>query len=121
MTHRSVSELTPKEVAALLDAGEILLIDVREPTEYAAERIHGALLYPLSTFDATKVPSDREHRVVFHCGSGKRSLMAAHKCLAAGRPHAAHMAGGIAEWKAEGLACIRIDDATGRVIDAPSR
>jgi rhodanese-related sulfurtransferase len=80
-----------------------LLIDVREPTEYAAERIHGALLYPLSTFDATALPTDGSRRVVVHCGSGKRSLTAAEKSRAAGQSHAAHMGGGIAAWKAAGL------------------
>ena len=58
----------------------------REPEEYAAERISGALLYPLSTFDAATLPDDGPRRVVFHCGSGKRSLAAAERRLAAGQP-----------------------------------
>jgi rhodanese-related sulfurtransferase len=48
----AIAELDPRDVKALLDAGRIVLIDVRESAEYAAERIHGAPLYPLSTFDA---------------------------------------------------------------------
>ena len=101
-----IEVIAPAEVARLLAAGKLLLIDVREPTEYAAERIHGALLYPLSTFDATALPTDGSRRVVFHCGSGKRSLAAAEKRLAAGESHAAHMGGGIAAWKAAGLPVI---------------
>jgi rhodanese-related sulfurtransferase len=85
-----IETLEPAEVARLLRAGKLLLIDVREPAEYASELIHGALLYPLSTFDATTLPADGTRRVVFHCGSGKRSLAAAEKRLAAGRSHAAH-------------------------------
>src|SRR6266702_2131169 len=80
-----------------------LLIDVREPTEYASERIPGALLYPLSTFDAAALPDDESRRVVFHCGTGKRSLAAAERRLAAGQVNAAHMGGGLAAWKASGL------------------
>ena len=38
-------DLTPAQVKASLDAHEILLIDVREPAEFAAERIHGALVH----------------------------------------------------------------------------
>ena len=114
----AISELSPTEVAALLAAGEILLIDVREPQEYAAERIHGALLYPLSTFDPRMLPDDRKHRVVLQCGSGKRSLMAAQKCVAAGAKRYAHMAGGIGAWKAAGLPVIRIDPASGQVLDS---
>lgn len=105
---------TPAEVHALLEAGTILLVDVREPSEYAIERIPGALLFPLSTFDTHKLPPDESRRVVFHCGSGKRSATACEQRLAAGAPRAAHMAGGITAWKAAGLRVIRIDDTTGK-------
>jgi rhodanese-related sulfurtransferase len=101
-----IKTLDPAEVARLQIAGKLLLIDVREPTEYASERIPGALLYPLSTFDATALPNDGLWRVIFHCGSGKRSLEAAERRLAAGQVNAAHMGGGIAAWKAAGLPVI---------------
>jgi rhodanese-related sulfurtransferase len=61
------------------------------------------MLVPLSTFDPTIVPADDHRRVVFHCGIGKRSMVAAEKCIAAGRTQAAHMGGGISAWKAAGL------------------
>jgi rhodanese-related sulfurtransferase len=102
----TVLTLEPAEVSRLLKAGKLLLVDVREPTEYAAERISGALLYPLSTFDAAALPEDGSRRVVFHCGSGKRSLAAAERRLAAGQASAAHMRGGMAAWKAAGLPVI---------------
>ncbi len=104
--HIPIETMEPAAVAALMRSGKILLIDVREPAEYAVQRIHGALLYPLSTFDAAALPDDGERRIVFHCGSGKRSLTAAEKRLANGHPHSAHMRGGIAEWKAAGLPVI---------------
>lgn len=107
-THSTIETLDPPEVSRLLHAGKILLIDVREPSEYESERIAGALLYPLSTFDAGLLPDDVPRRVVFHCGSGKRSLTAAERRLAAGHTHAAHMAGGIAAWKAAGLPVIAL-------------
>jgi len=103
----AIETIPPAEVARLLTEGKLLLIDVREPTEYAMERIPGALLYPLSTFDPTALPADESRRVVFHCGSGKRSLAAAEKRLAAGQSHAAHMGGGIAAWKAAGLSVFK--------------
>src|SRR5271166_4032373 len=101
-----IETLEPAEVARLLRSGKILLIDVREPSEYGSERIAGALLYPLSTFDAAALPDDGTRRVVFHCGSGKRSLAAAERRLAGGQARAAHMGGGIAAWKAAGLPVI---------------
>lgn len=106
--HTPIETMEPAAVAALMRSGKVLLIDVREPAEYAMQRIHGALLFPLSTFDAAALPDDGERRVIFHCGSGKRSLTAAEKRLAGGHPHAAHMRGGIAEWKAAGLPVIEL-------------
>jgi rhodanese-related sulfurtransferase len=107
-THSPIETLEASEVSQLLKAGKILLIDVREPSEYSSERIAGALLYPLSTFDASMLPDDGPRRVVFHCGSGKRSLTAAERRLGAGQKHAAHMGGGIAAWKAAGLPVISL-------------
>ena len=93
---------------------------MREVNEYAAERIHGALLYPLSTFDPKALPLEGR-KLVLQCGSGKRSLMAAHKLQASGFGHLTHLAGGIQAWKAAGLPTIRIDLRTGRVVEEDRR
>ena len=89
MTQPRIESLEPVEIKSLLDRGRLLLVDVREPAEFAVERVHGAVLFPLSTFDAAALPQDWSRRVVFYCGSGKRSLAAAEKRLAAGSEHAA--------------------------------
>jgi rhodanese-related sulfurtransferase len=118
MTHHAsrLTEATPEQVHAWLRSGEILLVDVREANEYAFERIHGALLYPLSTFDATTLPTEGR-RLVLHCAGGRRSLMAARKLQSAGHDQVTHLAGGLEAWKAAGLPVISIDPQTGRVID----
>lgn len=95
-----VLNLTAQEVAARLQAGGVTLVDVREAAEYAAEHIPGAVLQPLSAFDPAALPAGA---LIFQCGSGKRSASAVAACQAAGLPHAAHLAGGIAAWKAAGL------------------
>jgi len=112
-THSTpIETLNAADAARLLHAHKILLIDVREPLEYASERIPGALLFPLSTFDAAALPDDESRRVVFHCGTGKRSLAAAERRLAAGQANAAHMGGGLAAWKASGLPVITPDSSS---------
>jgi len=111
-----LEELSPRQVANLLNARKILLIDVREPDEYATQRIAGALLCPLSTLDAMALPPDESRRVVFQCGSGKRSALAAQARLAAGAPRAAHLAGGIGAWKVAGLPVMQMDPATGKPV-----
>jgi rhodanese-related sulfurtransferase len=112
----NITQATPAEVRAGLASGEILLVDVREPNEYAFERIHGALLYPLSTFDAQAVPAEGR-RLVVHCAAGKRSMMAAEKLLAGGHAVVGNLEGGLAAWKAAGLPLIKVDPATGRIVD----
>lgn len=117
MTLPSLKTLSPQDVAHEMAAGSIILIDVREPQEYAAERIPGALLLPLSTFDPAHLPAPGTGRpIVFHCGSGKRSAMAVELCLARGLAHHTHMGGGIQGWKAAGLPTYVLDAATGRPV-----
>lgn len=111
-----IDELSAHEVARLLKERKILLIDVREPAEFAAQRIDGAMLCPLSTLDAALLPADESARVVFQCGSGKRSLMAARARLAAGTKRAYHLAGGIGAWAAAGLPVIEVDPASGKAV-----
>jgi rhodanese-related sulfurtransferase len=116
------TDLSPADVFDALKAGKILLIDVREPAEYANERIHGALLHPLSTFEPKAIPTDGSRRVVFQCGSGKRSRSALDAFMAETGSveravDAAHLAGGIGAWKADGLPCVKINPATGRIED----
>lgn len=113
----SLRELDPKTALEAVQSKQAILIDVREPREYAAERIHGALLFPLSTFDPSALPIDRTREVIFHCGSGKRSADAVARCEAAGIPIATHVRGGLMSWKQAGLATIAIDPATGAIFD----
>jgi rhodanese-related sulfurtransferase len=118
MTHHGehVTNATAEMVRAWWENGEILLVDVREPHEYAFERIHGALLYPMSTFDPKALPMEGR-RLVVHCASGKRSMMAAHRLVAEGHGHVTNLEGGLQAWKAAGLPVVRIDPQTGRLID----
>lgn len=113
-----LKNFSPKEVKALLDAGSITLIDVREPGEFANERIHGALLFPLSTFDVNDLPAATpEKPLVFHCGAGVRSAKAVGLCEAAGLPHHQHMQGGMGAWKSAGLPYLKMDPATGQLCE----
>lgn len=107
-----IENLDPKDVARWLAERSITLIDVREPAEFAAERIHGALLYPISTFDPKSLPQGQ--KLVFQCGSGMRSAKAVALCESAGLSHNCHMKGGIQAWKAAGLPTIKADPATGQ-------
>ncbi|AXK79342.1 rhodanese-like domain-containing protein [Pseudolabrys taiwanensis] len=98
-----VTNLTPAEVAAGVEAGRILLVDVREPNETAVERYPEAVIVPLSTFDPATIPDPQGRQVVFACRSGRRSMTASLAAQDAGYPYKAHLAGGILGWKAAGM------------------
>jgi rhodanese-related sulfurtransferase len=95
--------LTPQQVRAALDADQILLIDVREPDEFAAEKIAGALNVPLSTLNPATLPAASGKTIVLQCAGGKRSAIAVDKCRKANEAIDTHLAGGLAAWKAAGL------------------
>jgi rhodanese-related sulfurtransferase len=103
MSDPAVEDLTVEQVKAGLEDGTILLVDVREPNELDAERIPGAIDFPLTTFDPSQLPDPGGKRLVFTCRSGRRSVTASKAAQDAGLPYDAHMAGGILAWKAAGF------------------
>jgi rhodanese-related sulfurtransferase len=103
----TMREMTAAELQEALRQHTIVLVDVREPPEFAAERIPGALLFPLSSFDPSALPAGGERPVVLQCGVGKRSAMALAACAAAGVDVTTHLQGGLQAWKAAGLPTIR--------------
>ena len=98
-----VHDLTPQDVAQGIAEGRILLVDVREPNEVAAEAYPDGIVVPLSGFDAKLIPDPQGKDVVFACRSGKRSVTASLAAQAAGLPYDKHLQGGMLGWKAAGL------------------
>ena len=96
----TLQDLNAQEVARRIKEEGAVLIDVREPNEFDAEHIDGARLHPLSTFDPNQLPKDVP--LIFHCGIGKRSAMAAARAQQAGYAHDLHLMGGLNAWKAAG-------------------
>lgn len=111
-----IVEIDPETLSAWMEKGEAVLIDVREPYEYGAERIQGALLMPLATFDPKALPPMGEKKVVLHCGTGKRSGMAARKMIDSGVFDVAyHLAGGIGAWREAKKPIYAINPTTGAI------
>jgi rhodanese-related sulfurtransferase len=100
-------EATPAQVRQWLQRGEAVLIDVREPDEFAREHIAGANLLPLSRFDPAQVRAKAkpEQRIVMQCRSGRRSADACRMAapLAASGVQIFSLVGGIEAWKKENL------------------
>ena len=102
----AIREISPKEAFEELQADEsIVLIDTREPHEYAEANIAGSRLIPpamIADQIEAAVP-DRSTKVILHCRSGARSMTAAEQMAEMGYSDLANVAGGILEWEAEGL------------------
>lgn len=113
----SFTEVDPPTAQRMLQAGECILIDVREPDEHAAERIDGAKLVPLSRLKVEELAraATSSKTVVMHCKGGKRSADAcrlAEPLTQRGiRLHS--MAGGIEAWKRHGQPVTRGEVKTG--------
>lgn len=101
----AVTNAHPSEVRKWLASGEAILVDVREADEHARERIQGAQLAPLSTFNPSQVRAMAQpgQRMVMHCKSGKRSADAARMMaeFASTGLAISSMTGGIEGWKTE--------------------
>ena len=104
MTSDTVQEIAPHDAKALLDKGASVLIDVREADEYAALRIPGSTLVPLSAFDPAAHANLKGKHVIVHCQMGGRSLRAA-TALAPilGAANVVSLQGGLTAWQAAGL------------------
>lgn len=89
------------EAAALRDGGALML-DVREPSEWAEGHIPGAMLVPLGELQARLAEIDRTRSIVVVCRSGNRSALGRDILLDAGFPAVTSLDGGMIDWAAAG-------------------
>jgi rhodanese-related sulfurtransferase len=74
-----------------------IIVDVREPHEFAAGHVPNALNMPMSSFDPKELPAGKS--VVLVCQSGGRSRNALSKARAIGREDVRHFAEGMNGWR----------------------
>lgn len=94
-------EVDVQSLKQLLDSGEkLLLVDVREPDEYALARIDGSTLIPMRQIPDSLAQLDehREGRILVHCHHGGRSLRVTQWLRQKGYSNAQNVAGGIDAW-----------------------
>ncbi len=92
-------EITPLDLKAKMDRGdEFVLVDVREPEEYAICRIPGSKLMPRATLPERLHELSSADDIVVHCKSGVRSGMAVDFLKEAGYRKVKNLVGGILRW-----------------------
>jgi rhodanese-related sulfurtransferase len=104
-----VPSLTPAEAAQLVADGKAVLIDVREPSEWADTGVAApAMLLPKSEYDEGQIgdwkaflASVGDKQIITYCRSGKRSGVVAEALAAQG--HKVANAGSFKGWQEAGL------------------
>jgi rhodanese-related sulfurtransferase len=94
--------VTVGELSALLAADPtIVVLDVREPAEYAAGHVPGALAIPLAIVPLRHLELTRSRTVHVICETGGRSAQAV-RWLDRQGYDAVDVSGGMAAWRAAG-------------------
>jgi sulfur-carrier protein adenylyltransferase/sulfurtransferase len=99
-----IREVDTSGAAALIDAGGVVVLDVREPDEYDQGAIPGSLHIPRGHLEAQiegRVP-DKDTPVVVFCAGGVRSAFAARTLQELGYADVVSVDGGFGKWKDEG-------------------
>ncbi len=108
-----IRKCTPAEArAAFLAEHGCQIVDVREFSEYDAERVEGATLASLSTLDQNLGLIERDRPVYLMCRSGKRAQQAAERLAGRGFADLRVIDGGLQGWSEAGLP---VERGTGRV------
>lgn len=106
-----VENLSVDQVAAELEGGNAIVVDIREAEELAATgKIPGSVHVPRGMLEFRadpaspyhQAPLDPSERVILHCASGGRSALAAAALQDMGYLNVAHLDGGITAWKDAG-------------------
>ncbi|WNC52889.1 MULTISPECIES: rhodanese-like domain-containing protein [unclassified Thermosynechococcus] len=94
--------ISAAELHDALQRQQVLLIDVREPSEYNNAHIPGALLCPLANVKELEPACNSDTPVVLYCESGRRSRMACEILASRGFANLKNLEGGIQRWKQGG-------------------
>jgi rhodanese-related sulfurtransferase len=103
----SVETLSPED--AFQQKGDILLLDVRTPSEYNALHVEGSVLRPLTALDPHEIRqlSSGKDSCVVICAGGTRARQAAERLKDFDLPHLSVLEGGVQAWGKAGLPLVR--------------
>jgi rhodanese-related sulfurtransferase len=106
MLNRSTGGLriTASQAVQLINREKAVLIDVREPAEYAAGHAAGSRSVPLGGLEASgDLPKNKSLPLVLVCASGARASRAAATLKKLGYENARVLAGGVTAWQEANL------------------
>ena len=97
-------KVNPTEAVRLINREKAMLIDVSEPSEYAAAHAAGSRSVPLGALqNAPNLPKNKALPLVVVCPSGVRAVRAVATLRKLGFENARALAGGLAAWREANL------------------
>ena len=92
-------QITAEEAKQMIDENTVIIVDVREPHEYAESHIEGAILLPLSQIHslAKSAIPDKNATLLVYCRTGRRSKEGAAALVDMGYKNVYEF-GGILDW-----------------------
>ncbi|GAA0298228.1 hypothetical protein GCM10009128_16270 [Psychrosphaera haliotis] len=119
---KTINEISTSQLNELLHKEEVIVIDVREPGEFAAGHVpssvnfprgvlemkihtHPAVGYECDTETALKALAEKELYLI--CQSGGRSALSAESLQRLGFSKVTSVAGGMKDWKEQGLEVVQ--------------
>ena len=97
--HAHVEEVSVEELKQARDRGEaIVLLDVREPREWAISDLPDSIKIPLGSLPASLDKLSKEDDIVVYCRTGGRSGNAVQFLMQQGFEKVRNLAGGINKW-----------------------
>ncbi|MEJ5209303.1 rhodanese-like domain-containing protein [Denitratimonas sp. CY0512] len=111
--HSRIQCISPQQLQAA--QGELIVIDVREPGEFAEGHVPGAInlprgvlefkieAHPALACETSPALADRERRIALYCLSGGRSALATDSLQRMGFSQLVSLEGGFTAWKDAGL------------------
>lgn len=102
---RRGSKVTTLQATQLINQGKAVIIDVREPSAYAAGHLRDAKNIPLKELSnrVGELDKAKNKAVIAICQTGVQSSKAAAQLKKAGFNEAVSLDGGITAWQAQGL------------------
>jgi len=97
--------VNPAQATHLINREDAVIIDVREPAEFAAGHVLGAKNVPLARLDAPTpdLLKRKERPVIVYCDGGERAGKAAAALKKHGFTRVTNLSGGIKAWQDAGL------------------
>ncbi len=94
-----VQHATIDELRQAVANGSHLVIDVREPDEYASGHVPSAINMPVGSLPQAAAALDHDAQILVICQSGHRSVTASKRLMKAGFTQVRNVTGGTSSWQ----------------------